>query len=51
MNDVKYVNSPKVLNKARQHLNYDSLIDVPLEDQGGTSSVGSHLEARYMLSD
>ena len=45
-----YGNSPKVLNKARQHFNCASLIGVPLEDQGETGSVGSHWEARYMLS-
>lgn len=48
---VSFINSPKVLTAARQHFNYPSLNGVPLENQGGTGSTGSHLESRYMLGD
>ena len=50
-NSVSYINSPKVLRKARQHFNCPSLTGVPLENQGGSGSLGSHWEARYMLGD
>ena len=50
-NSVSYINSPKVLRKARQHFNCPSLKGVPLENQGGSGSLGSHWEARYMLGD
>ena len=50
-NSVSYVNSPNVVLKARQHYNCPSLTGVPLENQGGEGSVGSHWEARYMLGD
>ena len=43
--------SSKALLKARQHFNCDSLSGIPLENQGGEGSVGSHWEARYMLGD
>ena len=50
-NDISYVNSTKVLEKARDHFNCHSLSGVPLENQGGKGSVGSHWESRYMLGD
>ena len=50
-NSITYVTSPKVLIKARQHFNCASINGMPLEDQGGTGSAGSHWEARYMLGD
>ena len=45
------INTPKVLEKARLHFNCDTLEGVPLEDQGGDGSEGSHWESRYMLGD
>ena len=50
-NSIYYITSPKTLLKARQHFNCGSIIGVPLENQGGVGSVGSHWEARYMLGD
>lgn len=46
-----YINSPKVLEKAREHFNCDTLTRLYLENQGGQGSAGSHWEARYMLGD
>ena len=43
--------SPKALLKARQHFNCGSLPGIPLENQGGEVSIGSHWESRYMLGD
>ena len=51
VNSVSYINSSKVLRKARQHFNCPSLTGVALENQGGSGSLGSHWEARYMLGD
>ena len=48
---VTYVTSNNVLIKARQHFNCASITGVPLEDQGGQGSAGSHWEARHMLGD
>ena len=48
---VSFINSPKVLTAARQHFNCTSLNGVPLENQGGTGSAGSHWEARFLLGD
>ena len=50
-NSIYYITSTKALLKARQHFNCPSLQGIPLEDQGGTGSVGSHWEARHMLGD
>ena len=46
-----YIISPKVLEKARIHFGCNSLEALPLEDQGGNGSAGSHWEGRYMLGD
>ena len=46
-----YIVSPKALEKARFHFGCDSLEGIPLEDQGGEGSIGSHWEGRYMLGD
>lgn len=46
-----YVNSPKVLEKAREHFNCHSLKRLPLENQGDTGTLGFHWEERYMLGD
>ena len=48
---VSFINSAKVLTTARQHFNCTSLNGVPLENQGGSGSAGSHWEARYLLGD
>ena len=46
-----FITSPKTVLKARQHFNCASIPGVPLENQGGESSMGSHWESRYMLGD
>ena len=46
-----YIKSPKVLEKAAIHFGCDSIKGIPLENQGGNGSFGSHWEARYMLGD
>ena len=48
---IIYVNSPKVLQKSRQHFNCGTINGIPLESQGESGSAGSHWEARYMLGD
>ena len=48
---VSFINSPKVLTAARQHFNCTTLNGLPLENQGGSGTVGSHWESRYMLGD
>ena len=50
-NKVYYIVSENALLKARQHFNCGSLYGIPLENQGGEGSVGSHWESRYMLGD
>lgn len=46
-----FVNSPKVLEKAKLHFGCDDIEGIQLENQGGTGSIGSHWESRYMLGD
>ena len=46
-----YINSPIALSKAREHFNCSSLSLIPLENQGGSGSIGAHWESRYMLGD
>ena len=46
-----YIASPKVIEKAKIHFGCNSLEKLPLEDQGGQGSAGSHWEGRYMLGD
>ena len=46
-----YLSSEKVIEKARIHFNCNNIKGVPLENQGGDGSAGSHWEARYMLGD
>ncbi len=41
-----YINTPKVLEKARKHFNCETLTGVYLENQGGQGSARSHWEAR-----
>ena len=47
-----YVTSTKVLSKAKQHFNCQSITGIPLEDQVYLGNdPGSHWDARYMLGD
>ena len=48
---IYYINSPKVLEKAKLHFGCDSVDGIPLENYGGLGSSGSHWESRYMLGD
>ena len=48
---VNYITSSKALEKARQHFNCPSLTGIALENQGDSSSAGSHWESQYMLGD
>ena len=48
---ISIINTPKVLEKARLHFNCENLEGIPLENQGGDGSAGSHWESRYMLGD
>ena len=50
-NDEIYINSPKVIEKARKHFNCNSLERLLLENQGGSGTSGSHWEERYMHGD
>ena len=50
-NSVYYITSPKAVSKARKHFNCENIMGIPLENQGGQGSMGSHWEARYMLGD
>ena len=55
-NALNLVSGSKIIStnavlKARQHFNCGTLSGIPLENQGGEGSVGSHWEARYMLGD
>ena len=51
IDSISYVTSANVLSKAKQHFKCDSIIGIPLENQGNESSEGCHWEARYMLGD
>ena len=48
-----YINSPKVLEKAKEYFGCDNLPfpGIPLENQGGTGSARSHWEGRYMFGE
>ena len=49
--EIFYINSTKVIEKAKIHFNCENIKGVALENQGGDGSAGSHWEARYMLGD
>jgi hypothetical protein len=51
INGMSYIISKNVVAQAQKHFDCNSLIGVPLENQGGTGSAGSHWESRYMLGD
>jgi leishmanolysin-like peptidase len=46
-----FIVSPKALEAARKHFNCPGLQHIPLENQGGLGTSGSHWEAKTMLSD
>ena len=48
---MSYITSKKVRDKAREHFGCTTLSGIPLENQGGEGSVGSHWESRHMLGD
>ena len=49
--NISYINSPKVLEKAKIHFNCPNIKGIEIENQGGEGSVGAHWESRYMLGD
>ena len=51
INGMSYIISKNVVTQAQKHFDCNSLIGVPLENQGGTGSAGAHWESRYMLGD
>ena len=46
-----FVNSSKVLEKAKIHFGCETIKGIRLENQGGEGTIGSHWESRYMLGD
>ena len=48
---IYYINSPKVVEKAKLHFGCDSIVGIPLENYGGQGTAGSHWESRFMLGD
>ena len=48
---ISYIISSNAVAKAREHFGCSSLTQIPLENQGGSGSVGAHWESRYMLGD
>ena len=48
---VQQIQTPKLLEFARNYFNCQSLTGVELEDQGGTGSTGSHWEMRVAMQD
>ena len=46
-----YINSTKVVEVARKYFDCPSLEGVPLEEYGGSGTVGSHWEAKVLLGD
>ena len=51
INNVAYLNSPKLLEKAKIHFGCDSIRGVRLENQGDQGSIGSHWDARFMQGE
>ena len=51
IDSFSYINSTKVISKAKLHFNCENLTRLQLENQGGYGSSGAHWEARYMLGD
>ena len=50
-NNYKYLNSPKLLEKARIHFGCNDIKGLRLEDQGEIGTKGSHWDARYMQGE
>ena len=50
-NSYTYLNSPKLLEKAKIHFGCSDLKGLRLEDQGGSGTAGSHWDARYMQGE
>ena len=48
---ISYIRSTNAVQKAQNHFGCSSLASIPLENQGGSGSAGSHWESRYMLGD
>ena len=48
---TNYIISSNVIAKAKEHFGCPSLTKIPLENQGGRGSEGTHWESRYMLGD
>ena len=48
---ISYIRSTNAVQKAQNHFGCSSLTRIPLENQGGSGSAGSHWESRYMLGD
>ena len=44
---VAEIRSPAVLKAARNHAKCDTITGVPLEDEGGSGTMGNHWERRY----
>ena len=51
INGVPHIISKNVVAKAKEHFGCNSMEGVPLENQGGSGTMGSHWESRYMLGD
>ena len=50
-NNFAYLNSPKLLEKAKIHFGCDNIKGIRLEDQGETGTIGSHWDARYLQGE
>ena len=50
-NSYTYLNSPKLLEKAKIHFGCDDIKGIRLEDQGESGTVGSHWDARFMQGE
>ena len=50
-NSYTYLNSPKLLEKAKIHFGCDNIEGIRMEDQGESGTVGSHWDARYMQGE
>ena len=46
-----YINSPKLLAKAKLHFGCENMNGLRLENQGGQGSIGSHWDARFMQGE
>ena len=51
VNNVAYLNTSKLLAKAKLHFGCDSMKGLRLENQGEKGSIGSHWDARFMQGE